>query len=628
MIGIKLDGDDEFLDTEPDTAISMKIENPIFGDAERLSPGSFSYPFTLPGGDRSPKNSAKLKHPDVIENNQAYSLQKATLFVGGVPFRRGNLKAKSTDKKKFPSYFTFGLNTISEDFKKAKLRDVLDQQFVISSASITKKLYIKKLNGTDDATIEINGMTYTVDAIGDLSVLIIDHFDNNVGVDGNVWLPYSILHGVSNSPLGMTPLYIEVSLARYVDSGIPGFPAVQHSPDPHAELNVKVPADQLANWSIHAFDMTDYYQEFADFLEDYLTGDYPNDLVRFPVLYNATLHTEAFKTNDIINGVNSAGMIKNDASWGYQNAQPLVVKNFNSIQPFLLLKGVLDKIADEFGFEYEGDFYDDPDVANILIDNSVTLDLPMDYIGESKFLFWRRSFNANELVPDISVVDFLKAIASRYNLAIYYNEITQKVRLKFREPVAKSYAHEDITSISSPIVNIDDNRITGFRMKVKKEDTDLFSQEENFIVGTPEEEHEIKCGRLFVTKSTSVDMGVVTGPYVSRKHEERFNLRVFHYKGVVDNGVFSYPGAGLSGDTINEVLAALYSSHWEYWMQYLKNRLVVKINVTFPLRRLLQFDYELKRRFDRNNYLIKSIDLKITNKAVEVATVELYTQRS
>ena len=141
MIGIQLDGDREFLDLYPDTSIRLRLENPLLSGAEKLSPGSFSLPFDLPTGDDSPRNSSKLKNPNVIENNESFVLQKANLFFDGVPFKRGNLKAQIGTDKNASSYFTFGLNTISPGFKNAKLRDVVNEEIAISTRPIIKRMF-------------------------------------------------------------------------------------------------------------------------------------------------------------------------------------------------------------------------------------------------------------------------------------------------------------------------------------------------------------------------------------------------------------------------------------------------------------------------------------------------------
>lgn len=626
MIAIQLDGDSEFIDTTPSTSVSITLENPILGNAEKLSPGSFSFPFDLPVGDASPKNSAKLKNPDVLENNAAYQLQKASLFVSEtvtdapLPFKSGNLKTQTLSGNKASVYFTFGLNSLSSEFKTAKIRSIISETFVISSTQISRSIYVKNLWSSGQHSLEINGIVFTDDSLSGLLALINNYYFDNMVVDGNIWLPLS----------EMVDGYLHIRLARDVNSG--GFILTQYSMNPLTPFYVKTGEDDVQNWSIKVFDMTGYYNDFQTFLNGYISGAYPNDKIRFPAMFNANLYgTDAYRDGELINGVNASGIIRNNANWGFDNGQPGVVKNVNSIQPFVLLKYVLDKTAQTLGFAWEGDFYDSLTTEHILIDNSQTLDDLQDFVGAKKFAFWRRSFNINEFVPDLTVVDFLKALQSRYNLAIYYNENTRKVRLQKRELIAAGSNYDDITGICSPVEGIDDQRVAGFVLRVKKETNDALSVEESLTIGEAETELPIACGRIQQQQSAIVNGGVVTGPYVSRENGADFNLRLFHYKGIVNNGVYSYPAAGIHGISFNESFSDLgnnlYKAFWQYWLQFQSNRLVVKLKVNFPLRRLLNFDWELKRRFDRSNYLVKSIELSINNSSVSVSDVELYTLR-
>lgn len=630
MIGIQFDGDEDFLDTLPNTSINLKLENPILGSSDKLSPGSYSLPFEIPTGPTSEKNESKLRHPGVIENNQAYVIQKAKLFFDGILFKEGNLKAKSNSSRSISSHFLFGLSQISPDFKVAKLRDILNQNILISATSRTKEVYIKKLNGSSEAKIEINGQIYTDTLLIGFQNQINGYYNANAIMDNpDSWFPRSEMELTDPTPMGEPASYIRLRIGRTIE--FIGFPTVIYATDPHIPLHIRLEEDQKVNWRIEAFDMTDYYQDFSTFLEDYWSGDYPNDLIRWPLMYNANLHPDGFKDELVINGKRNSGLRKNNPNYGLTVGIGMFPYNDNSLQPFLLLKGVLNKIAETFDFEYEGDFYEDPDTATRLLDHSLTLDLPMYFLGDKKFIFWRRSFNVNELVPDVSVVDFFKNLSARYNISVYYSEVTKKVRMSYREQIARSNDYEDITPISSPIKIIDDVRITGFTIKVPKDETDAWSTDEKMTVGTPEDEYEIKIGRLFSTLTQVIDGKNLTGPYKSQPHSDKFSMRIFHYKGINETGSYNHAEAALHGVDINEGLDSffngLFIKLFQYWLHFQKNRLSVELNCTFPLRKLLHFDWEKKYRFDRTNYLIKSIDVKITNKGLSVSDVELYTMK-
>jgi hypothetical protein len=623
MIAIRLDGNADFLDTLPDTSISIKLENPILGDGEKLSPGSYSMPFEIPAGRLSEKNSAQLNHPDVIENNEPYKPLTATLYVSSdavnapIPFKSGNLKTQSVSGDKAQVYFTFGLNSISESFKTARLRDMVDEVFTIpSTSSVVKSVRVKKLWSSGNHSITINGRTYTDDSISGLGVLINDYFTANMIPNSGLLLPWSSLNGGD----------IVITMATIATDFL-GFDQIVHSTDIFAPLTINIDADDRMNWELIPFDMTTYYNGFRTFLNGYLSGAYPNDKIRFPFMLNAGLYGEPIKTTEFINGRDNNGILTNAAPTGSN----LQAKNINSLQPFVMLKYLFDRIATMFSFEYEGDFYSSLADQPRLIDNSVTLDVPMEFIGDTKLIFWRNQFNLSELVPDVTVVDFLKGIQSRYNMSVYVNEVTKKVRLQTKESMAKSADYSDVTSISGPVKGIEDLGISGFTIRVNKEENDTFSAEESRVIGEGDVEIPVLCGRIQKTKTVLVNGGQVKAPYVSRKNADGFGLRVFHYAGIKNNGKFSYAAADINGTTINESLSDdpvnIYSKYWQYWLMFMRNRLSVKTSIQLPLRTLLQLDWEKKHRFDRTNYLIKSIDLRITNKQLTVSGCEIITMR-
>jgi hypothetical protein len=267
----------------------------------------------------------------------------------------------------------------------------------------------------------------------------------------------------------------------------------------------------------------------------------------------------------------------------------------------------------------------------MLIDNNTSLDVVMPYIGSTPFIFWRRSFNVNELLPDLSVVDFFLALKQRYNLGIDFNEKTRTVTMLQREVIAKSIVYEDITPIASPKRGIKSEQISGFTIKVPKEDSDLFSFDETITVGTSEREIPITCGRLWQVNATIIDGVAVTGPRVSRKNGDKFGMRIFHYKGIVSGSAFDYPGADINGTIIYEPLnnfilqEGIYSRFHQYWLLFEKNRRLVNVEMNLPFRSIINIEWDVKKRYNRSNFLLKSIDVKLTNTGMRVSNVELIT---
>lgn len=626
MIGIKLEAEERFLDTTESTSIDLTLENPLLGEGEKLSPGSFSLPFPLPAGDVSPRNAAILGHTDVIENASLYTTKRAELYYQNVLFKSGNIKVKSAIRGTLSSYFLFGLSTVHESFKTASLKEVMSEPVVIDDESISKKLYVKR-NDDPDGTwdIIVNGVSYSGSRLAVMSAI---NADGELTVDTGKPVPYAVPDPGFNTPHGLiSPPYITISLVTFVTAFNPITEEWEPFPEPYNDplepLSVATAAPD--NYLIEVFDMSTYYAGFDSFF-----ATMPSSRLVFPVCFNADAYGELnnIKRGELVNGVNAAGLMRNVC----QGAHTPTV-NHNSLQPFVRLKHVLDKIAQTFGFEWEGDFYTHSDIDGFIVDNSFSLDSPQQLIEDEIFVFWKRSFNISDLVPDMSVVEFLNALSSRYNLAIYFNEATNKARICFREDIGKAQDVEDITQYCSPIEAVEDLRRTGFSLVVPIDESDALSVEERLNIGTPEEDVVINCGRLHATGSTVLDGGYVEGVRVSRPFGTESGLRIFHYGGLIANGVFSYQSSKISANSIYEALQSagatqgIYDRFWKYWLMFKKNRRSVTLTANLPFSMLKLIDWELKRRFDRSDFLIKSIKLKLTNKGVLASKIELITMR-
>lgn len=642
MIGIKLEGDSEYLQTKPDTSIDMVLENPLLNN-EKLSPGSYSFPFTIPVGNSSGKNAQKLTHPDVIENNASYQTKKVELSWNDIPFKPGNLRVQSIVENQASTYLTFGLSTIDDSIKTAKLREVVAQQIIISNTVADKAFYIKKIAdpmnpstpGAFNWRVTINGVEYGGSGTSVAAFIEAINDEGLLTLDTGKHVPMAVLITDGNSPGGLEPDYVKISNVKWLTLFNPETETMEPTPvasgDPLQELSISAdPETYLFDWEI-----PNYWADFNALLSD---PEFTS-IFKFPVRFNNNAYgdTSVLKKTNWVNYANSTTFFVNFFQGG-EWSQPV---NRNSLQPFILLKCVLDKIADAFNFSWEGDFYDHADLETFLIDNTAGLDQPLRHINDHQFVFWRRTFNLSELVPDMTVVDFLNAIKLRYNLGIYWNEVTGKVRMCFREPIAKRIVYDDITRYTSPVQKIEDLSVTGFKIVVTKEDSDALSTDESIDIGTPEENISVPCGRIqneYTQQSTLVigqPPALVTGLLVSAPFGSKFGLRLFHYSGTIEvsPGQWSYHKGSISSAGFYEPLVSdgddigLYDAFWKYWLHYQRGRKLVSVKVNYPFRMLRQIDWELKRRFDRNNYLIKSIRVRLSNQKVSVSDVELYTMK-
>jgi hypothetical protein len=639
MIGIGLENESEPLDVLNDTSIEITLENPILGDTNRLTPGSYSLPFGLPGGESSPKNSRQLSHPDVMENVQQLLPKQAILKFDDVPFKKGNIKIDSIEAGRIETYFLFGLGTLKDDIKTKRIRELVDETIVINDAPFTKSVLVIVNKNDEQVSVTVNGNSYqtTVDE-NDQPLTIHQQIVNASAQGGDVVM--SVLDP-------STPETVDGYYGMIITRGIKGGSSYTPSTDPLIELAVSVsegPREEGTPnyWFYIGYNLDDYYADLNAGLLPHFNETAEDKRFVFPYHINFGMHgleDVHYSTNvNLFSGtsVQFVSETKKINSTLYPGV-PLTLRDntrMHSLRPFLKTQYILDKILEFLEADIEGDFYSF--CEGMLLDNSFTLDVLQDFVPYvyrtqaktyNKLIFYRGSFNLSELVPDITVIDFLKAFAVRYNLAVYQNEHTGKLVMQFREPLAKSRNYQSIDLIAGRKGKATNNQLTGYRLLIKKEDADgSLSEEEAFEIGIPEHEIEIPLGRITNEATTQTSVGTRSGILVGRLAGAKLSIpRIFWYRGLhVDN----YPYATINkGSGVNENITYIHNTYYKYWLLYYKNKRSLSLMVNWTLRELLKFDWTLKRRFDRSDFLVKSIKLRLTNRGLQVSETELITQR-
>lgn len=656
MIGIRINN--QFAEVDPGTRVNIELNNPLFNE-DNLSPGSISYPFDIPDGDTSPLNAQLLGHPDVLEATGGFRKIDADLYLGDVPFKTGKLLIRGRGKRATTN-FNFGLSTLSDEFKTKKLRDIVAQEVVISTASVQKKIFLKARNIVDyptsasfpstgnenytyvDVTNEEaygwNGSAYYVIVGVTTPFKIIVNSRNyeawslsdlvdEINGDNQEPRAQATYFGSGSTPRGLAAPYIQ--LANYNDPN-----------DVLADLSVGYQQEFYGNWLVESSDLTAYFAEYDTFLKQASTS------IRFPFCFNNLPYGDEGGTNitkalsgNYVNAcrLGTYRLQFNEPNYGLDVGVPWSVLNMTSFQPFLRLRWVLDKIAEYFGFEYEGDWHDTTDVNNALIDNTYLLDNPMPYIGLTKFVFFDKGFNYKDLVPDISVRDFLRLLQDHFNLGIYRNERTNKVRIIQREPVAKRNATKDITAKCGAILGNDDVRVTGYRIYSEKVEADGLSVVKEFISGDAEVEFKSGISPLknqLYNKISYYQNGIKSystpgfiGAVKTQKMRSSFGLRLLYDLGELTNGI-TYRGGSANASTYNENWSGannLHDKFWKYWLLFVKNRRVVTLPANLIVRDLQELDWEEKVFFDRKPFMIKKISIPVSTVRIEECEVELYS---
>jgi hypothetical protein len=622
MNGIQIG--DEFLDLSKDTTVDLVLRNPIFGD-DNIILDSYSLPFTAPGGDACEKNSRLLKNPDVIENIEASrDIPGVRYWYDGIFLKKGKLQVDNANERdKYNLNFLFGLATLPDDFKTAKLADICSEVMTLADNAYTKKVSIicrtTTMPGT--YTIVINGRPYSATNNNDLAFAI--NADLTEPRAKAIYVPtphpdyaaesgnYFTIEPFANADNILTPFTIELE-------GI------------------------LTSWSDPnvIIDPSEFEEEYNGPIKDVLDTLFyqatPADSrLFFPMIWNGGLYEDAkIKTRlgthyGVVNAVYSGDgyFMNKPADLEYAlNRAGWDSFNGSSLAPMVRLSWVMEEIAEHFGIQYEGDFFDDPDYGKAFFYHSNTLDIEIPFIGSTgvNWIASRRSFNLNEFVPDWTALDLFKSLQNRFNLSVYYNERTNKIRFQKRNGIVQSLAYTEISHIASPAAPPKLNQLKGIRIEAEKDSDDKLAVDDFYSTGEPGTTIKTQISGMAAQGTV---MSVYSLPLSDRRADTSIPgvLAFYQWK---DAGAYDYPSANINladGDFKFSGVTGLIENRWKSYVNFLLKRKLVTIKCDFDVPDFNRLDWEHKVRFDRLNYLYNTIKIKLTNRRIEAAEVEMYT---
>lgn len=635
MNGVQIS--DEFLDLSADTSVELVLRNPIYAD-DYIIPGSYSLPFTVPGGDRNEKNARLLKHPDVIENIDArYNIPDTRYWYDGILLKRGKLQVDNTERGDFSLNFLFGLGTVADNFKTAKIRDICNADVVMSASVYTKRVDIICRTTTFPGTYKIivNGRTYEGTTNAALASAINADATEPRATATYISTPHPV-HGAE------APDYFRIE-----PSILPG--------DINTQLTITLENVRDPNLYQHIIiDSSTFESEYNDDVLDWLNTNFYletplDERMYFPMLRNNNLYE---KDDAIFKGrYGSASYDYRLMNAVYDGTGYVLNKpydsylvgfgpwNRTSLAPMIRIKWVMDQISTFFGIELEGDFLDDPDYIRGFFYHSNTLDMKVPFLGDVPWLATRRSFNVNEFLPDWTAVDLLKNIQTKFNVAVYYNELTGKIRLQKREPVIQSKVYEDISALSSPASPPKLNTLTGIRLEAERDKDDLLSFDDFYETGDPNLVIKTSLASMPRTSNFKISLnnGIRTStgvtvllPESQRPIDQQIPgvLAYYSWKETVGGGNFFYPTADIAltdGESTFDGINGLAEKRWKNYLRFLLKRKLVSIRCDLDIPHINRLDWELKRRFDRSNYLYDTIKVTLTNRRIKQASVDIWT---
>lgn len=569
-----------------DASISLKLNNPIFAD-DNFIPGDYSFPFDLPGGDSSPKNANILEHPDIPDNHKnRFEIQDVELSLENNIFRKGTLLVDKANNTRYSANFRWGMKNIGDNFKNFKIRDLVDEQITITTETYDRQIVVTFGSGGSPYEIEINDKTFSNTSLSLLATDINNDPDftaqylntgDTYGVTGNR-IVISLTTGADDLNLEFHPSFL-------VDTTPPG-------------------GDITSN------PFTDLYADFEAYLDSYYGATPPKDYIKYPVLWNLYDTIGPFSINE---------PTATSYNFGRLTGYP---RRGSAIAPFMHLSHVFDKITDEFGVAFDGNFFDDPEYANALFYHCHAFHRDQMYIKNVEYRFYDTAINLRYCVPDITIETLLKGLQKKYNLSIVFKEDINTIRINRRKPVMLSKNYVDWTSIASNAKDITFQDTTnGYELQSAVDEQDERDSDDTYTYGDGTKIIFAEFGSI---KSDETILGF-TGPTVKQPMDGKFIPRLIFDKGKNTSGSIDYMEASYKGLEVTFAgTGALGESEWLDYLRFITNRKIVEFDLKLEFRHLNEIDWEKKIRIFGDDYLIKSISTSITNHRVEVSKAELY----
>lgn len=620
MIGIQLE-DGSFLDLDEGTAVEMQLKNPIFAD-DGVIPSSYTIPFDVPASDA---NASKLGNPHVIEH--ASKFKKAIpvkLHFNRAPWMPGQLNIRNVNERKFNVNFLSGIKNLGDDFKTARLRDIISHEIVLADTPRPRIIHLT-ISDSDwqqptTRQIIINNQTATLPAWPPP----FDTFLRDAAA-GLFKDAIDAIEGVSCT----------FHTSGYDGTGHNYWEIKTDVEDPLAELSINGGEETV--WRIKLPFLTPYLDEVCAALDQYISETPPNDILRFPVCFNQGYggYDQGVKTADFINFRANGSFFRNEIDPGdYDLLHDIEIKNYNSITPFVLFRHVIDKIQESTGVRFAGDFVDSPFVDKLLWWNSYSIDAMQTFINDHPFLFVRRSFNVNEFVPDIDIATFIKEIQKLFCLSVQYKGESNTIFFNFRKDTLAAKTYEDITSKAGRYEDLDNVDYGGYTLRSKQDSSDkrtetdpLKNPFEPVVVGGGL--NSVECEISGVTEGNVWIPGqsVFVAPLWSAAMSAQFAPRLMFYEGIITTPTNTYAQARQSLDGYSLEWTSengFYAKFWKEYARFLYLRAKVSREISFNLADLLNLDWAKKYRIDRVNYLIESISVRMTMKGLKAGKAELW----
>jgi hypothetical protein len=176
---------------------------------------------------------------------------------------------------------------------------------------------------------------------------------------------------------------------------------------------------------------------------DIIERDYPDVHIQFPEIYNDKFYDDA----EVENG--NYGLLMNhfdseNATFiaNYYDVIADIYHNINTLVPQPYFYHVISEIFKWLGYEISGDFSKDANIKKLLIYNNYALDKFSDF--QKGLNIFHGDFNIKDILPDISLREFINAIKDFFAVGIFFDTSSAKVLMIYKKTILNDNRYYDI----------------------------------------------------------------------------------------------------------------------------------------------------------------------------------------
>lgn len=661
MIKFVLVGSGLELDLYEKTRLKVKINNPAFDD--KLQTGSYILPFSLPD---TPNNRLALDFVNVPSRRGALNKSYlCDLWVGGLYFASGLLYINGYRNDEFSCDFSLDTGLFSKAIGDLSLRaQELDHDSITFERNVPytygyRHFFQGSPNEFDSSSIDMRMTLVLMDAT---YTNVITGFDSDIDtyysetksgtevVRKAEWLrlfadkinkynkeaianqvPLSVAHSaeyhfaVEGIADGAGYYYFAVMI-EYISAGVLEYYPLQHTTK--NILGIPFPFE-YTDFVFPRIENKDFYESSNPV--DFATFKFKNSV------FGGVLNNTITKNN--ISNFPQYVLRHNVLPASYNTDEELTRlygSSFEAIVPMLKVGYIFRKIAQFTNYFFEGDFLNDSELQKLIVCNTYALD-KISTSGDGTNVYDEQMNFVNHL-PDVTIRHFMLHLSALFNFFYTFDFRQNTSKLTFRQDLLDAaivdWTEKFLREFDSPVTE-PKNIELGYSSSALPSGSENFftpvrigtfqnTDDKDFEAGTlPYRINELVGYPLPEIFTYDLQVGNSPFPVFNVGTENDYPLQFLFWRGE-GQGVRNLACAYANNLPLNFNGANKYSLEWggakglaekwhKRWIEFLQNSQATKRKAWLTLNDLLTLDLNKRYAIDYQLYLIKSLDIEISN---------------